>query len=69
MLHHLVHQPAHVGAFDADAVNLFWPALRAKEIDLGLPRAGDVDVGRFMIERVDHEPETVGAVDYNHACI
>lgn len=69
MLHHLVHQPAHVGAFDADAVDLFRPALRAEEIDLGLPRAGDVDVGRFMIEGVDHEPEAVSAMNDNHAYI
>lgn len=69
MFRHLVHQPAHVGALDADAVDLFWPAFRAEEIDLGLPRSGDVDVGWFVIERVDHEPETVGAVNDNHSGI
>lgn len=69
MLYHLIHQPTHVGAFDADALDRFRFAVRTEQIDFRLPRAGNVDVGGFMIERVDHEPKTVGAVDDNHAFI
>lgn len=35
-------------------------------IDLRLPHAGDADVGRFVVERVDDEPEAVDAVDDGH---
>lgn len=32
-------------------------------------RAGDVDMGRFVVERIDHEPEAVRATDDNQAPI
>lgn len=69
MLCHLAHQPAHVGTLDADAVDRLRFAARADQVDLRLPGASDVNMGGFMIEGVDHEPEAVGAVDDNHEAI
>lgn len=66
MLRHLVHQPAHVGTLDADVADHLRLAVRAEEVDLGLPLSGDVNMGGFVVERVDHEPEAMSTVDDNH---
>ena len=69
MLRCLVHQPAHVGALDTDVDDNLRLAVCAQEVDLGLPSPGDVNMGGFVIQGVDHEPEAVGAVDDNHMLI
>ncbi len=69
MLGHLGHQTAHVGPFDTNALNGHRHAIRAKKGDLCQPRPGDVNMGRLMIEGVDHKPETMGAVCDNHLLI
>lgn len=69
MFRHLVHQPAHVGALDADALDGLRLAARAEQIDFRLPWAGNVNMGRFVIESVDHKSEAVGAVNDNHSLI
>ena len=45
----------------------FGYAIRHKQVDFRLSRPGNVDVGRFVIERVDDEPEAVGTMDDNHS--
>jgi len=66
MLYRLSHQPAHVSALDADALDHFWLPVRTEQIDFCLSRTGNVNMGRFMIQRVNHKPKAVGAVDDNH---
>ena len=65
-LNHFGHQPPLVRSLDANEVDRFGSAIGANQVDLRLPRPGDMNMSRFMIERVDDEPETVGAVNDNH---
>jgi len=68
-LNHLTEQTPHIGPLDADAENHLRLAVGAAQIDFRLSRPGYVDVRRFMIERVDDEPEAVGAMNDNHYSI
>ena len=63
ILRYLIHQPAHVGTLDTNALDRLGLAVRAGQVDLRLPRSGDGYVGGFVIEGVDHEPEVVSTVD------
>ena len=65
-LDYLCHQPPLVRSFDADEIDRFGSAIGTRQVDLRLPRPGDMDVRRFMICRVDNDPETMGAVNDNH---
>jgi hypothetical protein len=40
--------------------------VRSEKIDLRLPSARDMDMGRFMVEGVDHETKAVRTVDNDH---
>ena len=50
----------------ADAVDQRWRPALAVEIDLGLARSGYMNVGRFVVERVDHKAGTPEAMDHDH---
>ncbi len=69
MFCHLGQQTTHIGPFDPDAINQFRHTIRAKKVDLCLSRTGDMNMGRFMIECVDHKPEAMGAVYDNSYAI
>ena len=69
MLGHDRHQPPHVGSLDTNHRDKFLLVFSAGQIDLRLPRAGNVNMRWFMIRRVNHEPEAVGAVNNNDADI
>ena len=59
----LSFQAPHVGLLDADHRNNFDISIRTDKVDLGLPWPGYMNMGRFMIERVDHEPEPMSTVN------
>jgi hypothetical protein len=65
----LGHQTPHIGSFDPDTEHQFGFVIRPKQVDLRMSRAGDVNMSRLMIERVDDKPEAVSAMDDNHALI
>ena len=69
MLAHLTEQAAHIGPLDADAGDHLRHPVGAEQIDFRLSRPGYVDVRRFVIERVDDEPEAVGAMNDNNESI
>ncbi len=66
LLYRLRHQASDVAALDADALDHLRLAIRAEQIDLRLPCAGDVNMRGFVIQGVDHEPKAKGTVNYNH---
>jgi hypothetical protein len=63
LLDHHRHQSPHLAAFDPDAEYNLRRSIPSKQIDLRVPRSGYVDVGGFVILRVDHESETQRAMD------
>ncbi len=69
MLDDLRHQAPHLGSFDTDARNQVGLTIPSDEIDLCPPMPGNVDVRRFMVCRIDHEPKAVGAMHDNHCNI
>jgi len=66
---YLDHQSPHVSAPDADAGYQFRRSIRPKQVDFRLSWTGDVDMCGLMIERVDHKPKPVGAMDNDHPAI
>ena len=62
---HLGDQVPQDGAPDTDAIRHFRRAIRSQKVDLRLSGARDVEMRRFMVERVDDEPEAAGAVNDN----
>ena len=66
MLCHHRQQPSHVGSFDANHRDEFLVVFGACQIDLRLPGADNVNVRWFMVRRIDHKPEAVGAVNNNN---
>jgi hypothetical protein len=68
-LDHLGKQPSdpQIRPLDANAPYQLRPTCRSHEVDLRLALSpNDVNMGRLMIERVNHEPETMSAVDDHH---
>src|SRR5271157_207382 len=66
-LDHLGKQPSQVRPLDADAPYQLRPTSRSQEVDLRLALSPhDVNLRRLMIEPVNHEPETMSAVDDHH---
>jgi hypothetical protein len=65
-LNNFCHQLPHRRALYADTINGFRDAVRSEKIDLRLPSARDMDMGRFMVEGVDHETKAVRTVDNDH---
>ncbi len=61
VLGHNRHQPPHVGLLDTNDRDKFLLVSSAGQIDLRLPRAGNVNMRWVMFRRVNHEPEAVGA--------
>ena len=64
---HLGNQAPQGRASDANTVYHLGRAIWPQKIDLRLPIPGDVDVRRFVVERLDDEPEAVRAMDDNHS--
>src|SRR5580704_2243253 len=62
----LAKQATHIRPLDPDAPKHLRLAVGPKEVDFRLPRSGDMNMRRFVIECVDHEPEAVSAVDDDH---
>jgi hypothetical protein len=60
------YQPSHIGPLDTDARHDLGRAIRPKKVDFRLSCSGDVDMGRFVVERVDDEPEAMSPMDDNH---
>jgi len=56
-------QAPHVGLLDANLRNDFDVSIRADKIDLGLPWPGYMNMGWFMIEGVNHNPEPMSTVN------
>jgi len=67
MRSHLGNEPPKIGALDADARHDLGIAVRPQQVDFRLPGSGDMNMRRFVICRIDDEPETVGTVNDNHA--
>jgi len=59
----LSKQATHVGTFDPDAPHQLGIAIGSKQIDFRLPGASDMDMRRFMVERVDNKSKAVSAMD------
>jgi len=51
VIDHFRHQPPYVEPLDAHDRDQFGLAVRPRQIDLRLPRPGDVDTHRFMVSR------------------
>jgi hypothetical protein len=66
---HLNEQPPHIRPLDANAEHDFRSSLSAEQIDFRLSRPGDMDVRRFVVGRVNDEPEAMRAMDDNHGSI
>jgi len=62
-------QAPHVGFLDADLRNDFDISIRTDKVDLGLSWPGYMNMGRFMIEGVDHDPEPMSTVNNNQFSI
>ena len=62
----LDHKRPHIGPLDAHIISDFRGIARSEKVDLRLPRASNMNVRRFVIERLDHKPEAMRAVDDNH---
>jgi hypothetical protein len=69
VLDHLGDEAPHIGSLDANTRHDSGYTIRPKQVDFRLSRPDDVDTGRFMIERVDDEPEAVSTMDDNHGLI
>ncbi len=69
MLGHYRHQSPHVGSLDTNDRDKFLLVCSAGQIDLRLPRTGNVNMRWVMVRHVNHEPEAVGAVNNNRADI
>jgi hypothetical protein len=63
---HFVKQAPHVRPLDTYAEHCLWRPGRSKQVNLRVSRAGHMDMGRFVIGRVDDEPEPMGAVNHDH---
>ena len=66
MFNHLGHQATHIGSLDPDTRHDFGGTIGPNQIDFRLSRPSDVNVGRFMIKRVDHEPKAMSPIHDNH---
>jgi hypothetical protein len=65
----LGEQAPHVRPPYADAEYDVRHSVSTQKIDFRLSRPGDVEMGRFVVERIDDEPEAVRAMDDNHAAM
>ena len=63
---HHRHQSPHVGSLDSNHRDKLLPVFGARQIDLRLPRADNMNMRWFMVRRGDHKPRAVGAVNNNH---
>ena len=62
----LDEQTPHVRAFDASTEHDLRYSEDAGQIDFRLSWPGDMDMSRFMVERVNDEPEAMCAVNDDH---
>jgi len=60
---HLDQQATQIGPLDSNAVDQLGQALRSQKVDLGLSRSGDMNMGWFVIERVDDDTEAERAMN------
>jgi hypothetical protein len=65
----LGQETPHIRPFYAGTEDDLGRSGGAEQIDPGVPSAGDMDMGRFVIERVDDEPEAERAMDDHHGLI
>jgi hypothetical protein len=63
---HLGDQASQRRASDTNTVYHLGCTIWRQEIDLRLAVPGDVDVRRFVVERLDDEPEAICAMNHNH---
>jgi hypothetical protein len=62
----LCGQTSHVCPLDADTEHDLGRIAPPEQVDLRVARAGDVDMSRFVIDRIDDKPKAMGAMDDNH---
>jgi hypothetical protein len=66
---HFGEKAPHVCPFDSNAEHKFRHSVTAQQVNFRLPRPGHMNMGRFMIEAVDHKSKAMGAMNGDHPSI